>query len=220
MVAQATFPSAAAAQRHVNALIEEGMKGENANLWGSLRCCGYCPVVVRETEAEIAAQGRPLRAYRSAPSRNEPHRFARSLQIHPAAFDLQVGFVHPPGAIAHAHVGADPLFQFGRLSLNPAGDGGVIDLDAAVLREFEIAVTDGEHQIPSHSLALPFHPAAPDGTFGKSRPQNHLGGELPALEGLILLRLSCLSSFRHSRLLLNPARREKLRQNPDRQWWN
>jgi hypothetical protein len=92
MVAQATFPSAAAVQRHVNALIEGGMKGENANLWGSLRFCCYCPVVVRETEAEIAAHGRPLRAYRSAPIRNEPHRFARSLQIHPAAFDRKRDF--------------------------------------------------------------------------------------------------------------------------------
>jgi hypothetical protein len=39
---------------------------------------------------------------------------------------------------------------------------------------------------------LPFHPAAPDGTFGKSRPQDQLSGELPRehanLWGLFRLR--------------------------------
>ena len=74
----------------------------------------------------------------------------RSIQIDPPALDLHVGLIHPPGAVAHAQVGADPLLKFGRISLDPSEDGGVIHLHATVQQhELEIAVTDGEHQIPS-----------------------------------------------------------------------
>lgn len=70
--------------------------------------------------------------------------------------------------------------SFRRISLDPSKDGRVVHLDATVQQhEFEIAVTDGEQQIPS------------------DRPQDHLSGELPAFEGLILPRLSRLSPFRH-----------------------
>jgi len=52
----------------------------------------------------------------------------------------------------------------------------VLHLHAAVLQhELEIAVTDGEHQIPS------------------DRPQDHLSGQLPTLESLILPSLCCSS---------------------------
>jgi hypothetical protein len=57
---------------------------------------------------------------------------------------------------------------------------------------------DGGHQIPSDPLALAFHSAAPDGTFGKSRPQDHLSGELPPLECLIAPYRCCLSPSRHA----------------------
>jgi hypothetical protein len=73
-------------------------------------------------------------------------------------------------------VGANQFLQFGRISLDPAKDGYVVHLNAAVQQhEFEIAVTDGKHQIP------------PD------RPKDHLGTELPPLEGLILPHLHRLS---------------------------
>jgi hypothetical protein len=81
----------------------------------------------------------------------------------------------------------DPPLQFNGISLYPAEDGGVVHLDAAILQhEFEVAIADREHQIPSDPLALPFHPAAPDGTFGKSRPHDHLSGKLPTFESPIL----------------------------------
>jgi len=51
---------------------------------------------------------------------------------------------------------------------------------ARVLTEPEIAVTDREHQILS------------------DRPQDHLSGELPTHESLILPCLCCLSPSRHA----------------------
>jgi hypothetical protein len=78
-------------------------------------------------------------------------------------------------------VGANQLLQFGRMSLDPAKDGYVVHLNAAVRQhEFEIAVTHGKHQIPPN------------------RPKDHLGSELPPLEGLIaphLPRLVAVSSW-------------------------
>ena len=72
--------------------------------------------------------------------------------------------------------------------------------------------------MPPDPLALPFHPAAPDGTFGKSRPKDHLSGELPPLEGLILPHLSRLSLFRHG-MACNWARlrRKAATERTDRQ---
>jgi hypothetical protein len=56
-----------------------------------------------------------------------------------------------------------------------------VRMSAAVLQhELEIAVTEGEHQIPS------------------DRPQDHLSGELPTLESLIPPYLCCLAPSRHA----------------------
>jgi hypothetical protein len=69
-----------------------------------------------------------------------------SIQIDPAALNLHVGLIHPPGAVAHAQMGADPLLQFGCISLDPAKAGAVIHLNAAVHQhQLEIAIADGEH---------------------------------------------------------------------------
>src|SRR3712207_6873091 len=59
----------------------------------------------------------------------------------------------------------DPLLQFREVGLDPAEEGGVVHVHAAVgEHQLEVAVADREHQVP------------PD------RPQDHLGGELPALD--------------------------------------
>lgn len=58
----------------------------------------------------------------------------------------------------------DPILEFRGISLDPAEDRGVGDLDAAVLQhEFQIAVDDREHEIPA------------------DRPEDHLARELPTL---------------------------------------
>jgi hypothetical protein len=57
----------------------------------------------------------------------------------------------------------------------------VIHFHAAVLQhELEIAVADREHQMPS------------------DRPKNHLSGELPTFESLILPHLCCSPPSRHA----------------------
>ena len=115
-----------------------------------------------------------------------------AIQVGPAALDLHVCLVHPPGAVAHAQVGADPLLQFGRIGLDPPADGAVVHLNASIQQhEREITVADREHQIPPH------------------RPQDHLGVELPPFEGLILPYLGSLSTFGHPAACTRSGRRRK-----------
>src|ERR1700729_3469696 len=74
-------------------------------------------------------------------------------------------FVHPPGAVAHSQMRADSLFKLRCVGLDPSEDRRVVDLDAAIEQhEFQIAVADREHQIPSHG------------------PKDRLSCELPPLE--------------------------------------
>jgi hypothetical protein len=81
--------------------------------------------------------------------------------------------------------------------LDPAEDGGVVYLNDTVQQhEFEIVITDGEHQIP------------PD------RAQDHRNGELPPLEGLILPHLSRLLSPRHGKACTRPHSRRKVATEP------
>jgi hypothetical protein len=116
-----------------------------------------------------------------------------SIQIDPAALNLHVSLIHPPGAVVHAQVGADALLQFGRISLDPAKDGGVIHFHAAVHQHpLEIAVADREHQIPSDR-----------------RPQDHLGGKLPTFESLMLSYLLCSSPSRHATVSTRLDRQHK-----------
>src|ERR1700729_194391 len=78
-----------------------------------------------------------------------------------------VGFGHPPGAVAHSQMRTDSLFKLRCVGLDPSEDRRVVDLDAAVEEhELQITVADGKHQIPSH------------------RPKDHLGCELAPLEAI------------------------------------
>ena len=100
----------------------------------------------------------------------------------------------------------DPLLQFNGIGLYPAEDGGVVHVNVAIQQhEFEITVADRKDQIPSDPLALPFHPAAPAGTFGKSRPKDHLGSELPPLERPIPPYLDRLSTSCHATASTRPS---------------
>src|SRR3954451_15123529 len=71
--------------------------------------------------------------------------------------------------VARPQVRPEPLLQLWRIGLDPAKEGCVVHLHPTVLQhQLEIAVADWEHQVPAHG------------------PQDHLGGELPALELLAL----------------------------------
>jgi hypothetical protein len=156
---------------------------------GNIRCIHYFSIAAREDNREPG----PLLAYDVDQLRRigvmlgreqEVDRLAAavdgSIPIHPAALNLHVRLVHPPGAVAHAQVRPKTLLQFDSIGLDPTEDGGVVHPNASIQQhELEITVADRKHQIP------------PD------RPQDHLGGELPALEGLIPRNLDRLSTLSH-----------------------
>ena len=74
----------------------------------------------------------------------------RPIEIHPTSLHPDIGLVHPPGAVAHPQMRADPLLKFLGIGLDPTEDRCVVDLDAAIEEhQFEIAVADGKHQIPT-----------------------------------------------------------------------
>src|SRR4051794_27407301 len=94
----------------------------------------------------------------------------------------------------------DALLQLGRVGLDPAEDGRVVDRDATVLQhELEIAVADREHQIPAY------------------RPEDHLGRKLPAFERLTL-HPRPLSSASRCRLCRLPANPQTLQQSRFFSW--
>ena len=75
----------------------------------------------------------------------------------------------------------DLPLHFGRISLDPPEDRGVVNLNATVQQhELKITIADREHQIP------------PD------RPQDHLSVELSPFERLILPYAYCLSTSCHA----------------------
>src|ERR1700722_17408023 len=96
-----------------------------------------------------------------------PSAVHRPIEIRPASLHPNVGFVHPPGAVAHSQMRADSLFKLRSVGLDPSEDRRVVDLDSAVEEhEFQITVADRKHQVPSHG------------------PKDHLGCELAPLEAI------------------------------------
>jgi hypothetical protein len=87
--------------------------------------------------------------------------------------------------------------QINSIGSDPAKFGGVVYLDAPIQQhEFEIAVTDGERETPSH------------------RPEDQLISELPIFERLTLhhRRLSTLQAAAHCAALM--ASTETLQRKP------
>ena len=93
----------------------------------------------------------------------------RAIQVGPDTFDLDVGLVHAPGPGAWPQMAPDALFELGGIGLHPPEQGGVVDRDTPVRQHGgEIAIADREGQVPPQC------------------PQDHLGREMPPLEGPIL----------------------------------
>ncbi len=55
-----------------------------------------------------------------------PGRINGSIQIHPLSSDFDVGFVNPPRIIGLLQIRAAAFIEFGRITLNPAVDGSVV----------------------------------------------------------------------------------------------
>jgi hypothetical protein len=114
----------------------------------------------------------PLGRGRISPRRQKeidrlPSAVHRPIEIRPASLHPDVGFVHPPGAVARSQMRADSLFKLRCVGLDSSEDRRVVDLDSAVEEhELQITVADGKHQIPSH------------------RPKDRLSRKLPPLEGI------------------------------------
>src|SRR5215213_9037524 len=120
----------------------------------------------------------------------------RPVQVGPAALYLHIRLIHPPRAVAQPQVRPDPLLDLRRVGLDPAVNGRVVHGYAAVgEHQLEVAVADGEHEVPAN------------------RPEDHLGGELPPLEGLVWPHLGRSLPSRHGRLLSRLRHIEKLQQN-------
>jgi len=112
----------------------------------------------------------------------------------------------------------DALLQFDSISLDPTEDGGVVHLNASIQQhEFEIPVADRKHQIPPDPLRW-YLTCFAGGTLTSLRPQDHLGGELPAFEGLIPRYLDRLSTLAHPRHLPDQIGDAKLQQNRIREY--
>ena len=136
--------------------------------------------------ATCAAEGNRSSALGCPP----PDRDTSSV-LHP-----NVGFVHPPGAVAHSQMPADSLFKLRCVGLDPSEDRRVVDLDSAVEEhEFQIAVADREHQIPSH------------------RPKDRLGCELAPLEPITQTHPDARPIVPHS-IITELRQRRSLQQEP------
>ena len=75
----------------------------------------------------------------------------RPLEITPAALDANIGLIDPPGFIGRLELSAQPLFQFGTVTLHPTPDGRVIRHQSALGEQlFHIAERERVAQIPTH----------------------------------------------------------------------
>ena len=63
-----------------------------------------------------------------------------SVEVAPATLDTNVGLIDTPGSVGGLEMTAQPLLQFGTVALDPAPDGRVVCLQAALAeRLFDIA---------------------------------------------------------------------------------
>jgi len=74
----------------------------------------------------------------------------RTIEVSPAAFDLYVGFIDPPGGASSACEAVPPLFEFRDIARNPAHDRRMGQGNSALRHHFhEISKAELEPQIPA-----------------------------------------------------------------------
>ena len=107
------------------------------------------------------------------------------VEVTPSALYSNIGFIDTPGFVGRLEMTAQPLFQFGSVTLNPTPDRRVIRLQTALGEQlFDIAERQRVPQIPAHGT------------------KNQLRRRLPPLEDC---RSGCVLHGRFS-LPANPAK--------------
>ena len=87
------------------------------------------------------------------------------IEVTPTALDSNICLINTPGFVGRLEMTAQPLCQFGAVTLDPAPDGRVIRRQAALGEQFfDVAERERIAQIPAHGT------------------QNHLRRRLPPLE--------------------------------------
>src|SRR5271155_4102557 len=87
------------------------------------------------------------------------------IEVTPSALHSNIRLIDSPGLVGRLEMTAQPLFQFGTVTLNPTPDGRVIRLQTALGEQlFDVAERERVAKIPAH------------------RAQNQLRCRLPPLE--------------------------------------
>src|SRR6202042_2283297 len=135
-----------------------------------------------------------------------PSAVHRPIEIRPAALAPNVGFVHPPGAVAHSQMRTGSLFKLRCVGLDPSEDRRVVDLDSAVEEhEFQIAVGNIRYHRTAQRIASAVNCRPlkqlprPIPTPARSFPLNHTGSPPAAKFATEPFRRSRAGSPRHFR---------------------
>ena len=73
------------------------------------------------------------------------------VEIAPLLFNPDVRLIDAVGIVGEAQVRSTPSVEFGRIALDPAKHGRMIDGDASFAQElFDVTIAQGVAQIPSH----------------------------------------------------------------------
>src|ERR1019366_5935327 len=114
------------------------------------------------------------------------------IEVTPTAFHSNIRLIDPPGFVGRLEMTAQPLFQLGTVTLNPAPDRRVIGLQTAFGEQlFDVAERERVAKIPAHGT------------------QNQLRCRLPPLE-------DCRSGYVLHGLFRLPASPAKVATHPEK----
>ena len=113
------------------------------------RGCGWCDCLAL---CGRAVWRRRHRATPTAGSRSWRQRNRWPVEVTPTALHANVRLIDTPGLVSRLEVTAQPLIQFGTITLNPTPDRRVICLQTALGKQlFHIAKRQRVPKIPAHS---------------------------------------------------------------------
>src|SRR5215469_10999832 len=105
-----------------------------------------------ERLAEQAFGRRRIAQRRQQEVDSSPRGINGPIKVTPTALHTNVRLIDPPGFVGRLEMTAQPLFQFGTVTLHPTPDRRVIRLQAALGEQlFDIAQRERISKIPAHS---------------------------------------------------------------------